>query len=168
MAQNKLISIDLKGRSPDLKTKVSNLVKEFKREHLTIWGSMRPADHKLIANENRDIPMFYNPKQVIITYILYFLGLLFLYPLPGDAFMVPMVTKHSLKRYVRMLESHGRNGLFYKMLVLLFRLMILNSKYLYRHLRKRNVLVVVWVVNEDEEYEEVLSFGEDLEGIMTD
>jgi hypothetical protein len=39
---------------------------------------------------------------------------------------------------------------------------------MYRHLRKRGVLVVVWVLNSEEEFQEALSYGEDLDGIMTD
>ena len=56
MAPNKMISIDLKGQHPDLKEKVSALIVEFKREHITVWGSMRPKDHKEIGRYNPDIP----------------------------------------------------------------------------------------------------------------
>jgi hypothetical protein len=39
---------------------------------------------------------------------------------------------------------------------------------LYRHLRKRGVLVVVWVLNEDEEFDEVMKFYPEIDGMMTD
>lgn len=48
------------------------------------------------------------------------------------------------------------------MLVVILRLMVMNSKYLYKHLRKRGILVVVWVLNEDEEFEEAISYGEEI------
>jgi glycerophosphoryl diester phosphodiesterase len=56
LAPTKMISIDLKGDSPDLKDKVNQLIIEFKREHLSIWGSMKPAQHKAIGRLNPDIP----------------------------------------------------------------------------------------------------------------
>lgn len=46
--------------------------------------------------------------------------------------------------------------------------MIMNSKCLYAHLRSRGVLVVVWVLNEEEEFEESLSFAPEIDGVMTD
>jgi len=55
-APSKIISIDIKGQHPQLKFDVNNLIKEFKREHLTIWGSMKHSDHKLIGKLNPDVP----------------------------------------------------------------------------------------------------------------
>lgn len=52
----------------------------------------------------------------------------------------------------KMMESRGRNGLFVKFIFLCGWILLLNSKYLYKHLRKRGVLVVVWVLNDDEEF----------------
>lgn len=43
IAQNKFISIDLKNGSEAMGHKVNELIKEFNREHLTIWGSMFPT-----------------------------------------------------------------------------------------------------------------------------
>jgi len=92
IAPHKMISIDLKGDHNELKNKVNELIKEFSRESLTIWGSMKPRQHQLIANLNPEVPRFFSAMQVLLVYILYFLGLLFLYPLPADAFMVPLMT----------------------------------------------------------------------------
>ena len=46
VASYKLISIDLKNADEAMNHKVNDLIKEFKREHLTIWGSMFPKQHK--------------------------------------------------------------------------------------------------------------------------
>jgi len=56
IANYKVISIDLKHRSDEMKHKVNELIKEFKREHLTIWGSMVPAEHNKIARINPNVP----------------------------------------------------------------------------------------------------------------
>ena len=49
LAGSKLISIDLKNTSPLMNEKVNELIKEFKRDHLTIWGSMFPTQHRQIG-----------------------------------------------------------------------------------------------------------------------
>ena len=41
-----MISIDIKGKGEEIKHKVNDLIKEFKRESLTLWGSMSHSDHK--------------------------------------------------------------------------------------------------------------------------
>lgn len=165
LAPNKLISIDIKGDSDELKHKVNDLIKEFKREHLTIWGSMKPKHHNRIKEINPMIPQFFSATQCIWVYFLYYTGLLFLCPLPADVFMVPLFTKSKLHMMGKMLKHRS---CLLRVIVVILRIMTMNSKYLYRHLRKRGVLVVVWVLNEDEEFEEALSFGDDIDGMMTD
>jgi hypothetical protein len=86
---------------------------------------------------------------VITVYILYYLGLLFLYPLPSDAFMVPLFTNHSMKTLRKRFDSMPKcKAFFARISLVIMRVMIRNSKALYRHLRARNVMVVVWVLNE--------------------
>ena len=95
ISESKLINIDVKGtRSQELILKVNDLIKEFKREHLTCWGSMRPADHKLCRKTNPNIPSFYTITQALMTYIVYFLGFLWLAPTMGDAFCTAYITKY--------------------------------------------------------------------------
>ena len=167
-APDRLISIDLKADSDVLKLKVSDLIKEFKRESITIWGSVKPKHHTRIREVNPEVPQFYSAAQTLLVYVLYYLGLLFLYPLPSDAFMVPIMTKHKVRLFGKILKNRG-SGIFVKMLFLVVAAMVRNSRGLYRHLRARGVLVVLWVANEDEEYLEAAEiFGDDIDGIMTD
>lgn len=160
-----MISIDLKGQGRELIHRTNELIKEFKREHLTIWGSMRPGDHKLIRETNPLVPQFYTSTQVLWTYLLYYTGLLFLFPIPADAFMVPLFTKSKLKLIGKLL---ARKGWIARFVMVLVRIVTMNSKYLYRHLRARGVMVCVWVLNEDDEFEEALSFCPEIDGMMTD
>ena len=64
--------------------------------------------------------------------------------------------------------SEKKGGFIFRFLIVILRAMIINSKYLYKHLRNRGCIVVVWVLNEEEEFEEALLFGEDIDGVMTD
>ena len=168
ISQYKLISIDLKNASDLMNSQVNELVKEFKREHLTIWGSMFPAQHKKIGKLNPNIPQFFSSGQTLLVYLLYYLGLLFLYPLPADAFMVPLFTTEKLRFFRKQLVKRGRDSLLGRMLVVLLGVLIRNSKNLYRHLRARGVIVVVWVLNEVSEFEEALDYAPEIDGMMTD
>lgn len=40
LCEGKYISIDMKSAVPDMCYQANDLVKEFQREHLTVWGSM--------------------------------------------------------------------------------------------------------------------------------
>lgn len=151
VSSDRLISIDLKADSDVLKHKVSDLIKEFGRDSITIWGSVKPKHHSRIREVNPDIPQFYSALQSLLVYVTYYLGLIFLIPLPADAFMVPIMTEYKLKLFGRMLNKRGSNFVV-KFIFLIVATMLRNSRGLYRHLKKRGVLVVLWVANEDEEF----------------
>eukprot|EP00347_Sterkiella_histriomuscorum_P004184 403361426 len=168
ISQYKMISIDLKNASEEISDKVNELIKEFKRENLTIWGSMFPSQHKKIGKLNPNIPQFFSGGQTLTVYLLYYLGLLFLYPLPSDAFMVPLFTQEKLKLFSGAFKKRGRGGLLGHMIIILMGVLIGNSKNLYRHLRKRGVIVVVWVLNEESEFQEALDYAPEIDGVMTD
>jgi glycerophosphoryl diester phosphodiesterase len=59
-APDRLISIDLKGSSEGLSRKVDSLVREFKREDITIWGSMKHSLHKTLPTLNPETPRFFS------------------------------------------------------------------------------------------------------------
>ena len=60
IANNKMINIDLKNASEDMVNKVNILIKEYNREHLTIWGSMFPKAHNFAKTINPNIPCFFS------------------------------------------------------------------------------------------------------------
>ena len=90
--QGVYISIDCKGGGERLCSEVDSLVKEFRREDITVWGSMFPTNHEQLKKINADVPSFYNLKQVLTTYLLYVFGCLFCCPLTGDIFMTTQFT----------------------------------------------------------------------------
>ena len=59
---NTFISIDCKGGGVDMCDKVYELIIEFKREDLTVWGSMSPANHTHIQKLSANITTFYSAK----------------------------------------------------------------------------------------------------------
>jgi glycerophosphoryl diester phosphodiesterase len=55
-----------------------------------------------------------------------------------------------------------------KIALFIFWCLLVNSKNLYRHLRKRGVVVIVWVLNESDEWREALTYAPEIDGMMTD
>ena len=164
LATKHIISIDLKDDNDLMKHEVNSLIKEFDRERLTIWGSVKAGQHSELNKINPNIPQFYSFAQVLLVYILYWLGFLFLYPLPADAFMVPLITRHKVKYF-----RSGTTTFIYSILLVILCAALRNSKNLYKHLRQRGVLVIVWVLNEDEEFLEAMeTYGPEIDGMMTD
>ena len=104
----------------------------------------------------------------MLVYALYYTGLLWLYPLPSDAFLVPLITTEKVRMFNEVIEKRGRHAMIGRMMLVLMAALIRNSKNLYRHLRKRGVIVVVWVLNEESEFEEALDYAPEIDGIMTD
>lgn len=115
---------------------------------------------------NPRIPTFYSGLQVFLVYMLYFLGLLPFYPVPSDAFMVPLLTRSKVNLMGRLVS---RRGCLARVLFVMVATLLRNSRALHQHLRRRGVLVVVWVLNEEEEFREAWDlFGEEIDGVMTD
>jgi len=126
---------------------------------------MKHKEHKKCDSFDPQIPQFFSGWQVLLVYILYFLGLLWLYPLPADAFMAPLFTVEKAKIGAKLLGARKR--FIVRLLMYLVGLMSANSAYLFRHLRARGVVVVLWVLNSEDEFEEAVEMGE-IDGVMTD
>lgn len=113
------------------------------------------------------IPLYFSGAHVFFMIFLYFFGLLWLYPLPGDMFSVPLFTKKTVEKF-KATDRGMQGGWKVKLGLFILRVISLNCAGLYRHLRSRNILVVVWVLNDPEEWEEALSYGDSIDGVMTD
>ncbi len=133
---------------------------------MTIWGSLKYSNHKKILRSDPDLPSFFSLLDTMILYTLYYLGLLFLYPLPSDSLQVPFLSTHKLRHDTRYVKHRN---IIIKLLFVMIRALLRNSKALFRHLKARGVPVILWVLNEEEEYQEALEmYGDTVDGIMTD
>ena len=56
------VSIDMKDSNDELCRKVDELVREFKREDLTFWGSMYAQQHETVQRLNPRVSCFYSGK----------------------------------------------------------------------------------------------------------
>lgn len=102
-----------------------------------------------------------------MVFLWYFLGLLPLMSLPADAFMVPLFTTERLNMVWSMLMQRNR-WILARIVYSVLALIQYCSNNLYRHLKSRGVVVVVWVLNEVQEFNEALAYYPNIDGVMTD
>ncbi|ELW61570.1 Glycerophosphodiester phosphodiesterase domain-containing protein 1 [Tupaia chinensis] len=123
----------------DLKYCVSELVKQYKREHITVWGNASYEIVEKCYKENSDIPILFSLQRVLLILGLFFTGLLPFVPIREQFFEVPMPS---------------------------IILNLLMRKALFDHLTARGIQVYVWVLNEEQEYKRAFDLG--ATGVMTD
>ncbi|XP_056414562.1 lysophospholipase D GDPD1 [Hyla sarda] len=153
------INIDIKVNNDILVKKVSELVREHKREHLTVWGN---ADYQIVQKchkENGSIPLLFCSQRVLLLVGLFYTGLLPFFPLWEQFLEIPMPSIiMKLKDPSKMSRSH-------KFVVWLADALIMR-KSLFEHLKARGIQVYIWVLNNEEEYKRAFDLG--ATGVMTD
>ncbi|CAH2224451.1 lysophospholipase D GDPD1 [Pelobates cultripes] len=153
------INIDIKVNSNILVKKVSELIREYKREQLTVWGN---ADYEIVQKcqkENNDIPLLFCFQRVLLLVGLFYTGLLPFVPIREQFLEIPMPSIiMKLKDPSKMSRSH-------KFVVWLADALIMR-KGLFDHLKARGIQVYIWVLNNEEEYKRAFDLG--ATGIMTD
>ncbi|XP_015978594.2 lysophospholipase D GDPD1 isoform X2 [Rousettus aegyptiacus] len=180
---NTPINIDIKVNNNVLIRKVSELVKQYGREHITVWGNAsyeivekcykeqrRQKQRTKISNitiksitgaliKNSDIPIFFSLQRVLLILGLFFTGLLPFVPIREQFFEIPMPSI-ILKLKEPRTMSRSQKFLIWLSDILLMR------KALFDHLTARGIQVYVWVLNEEQEYKRAFDLG--ATGVMTD
>ncbi|CAJ0926033.1 unnamed protein product [Ranitomeya imitator] len=153
------INIDIKVNNDILVRKVSELVKEYKREQLTVWGN---ADYEIVQKchrQNCSIPLLFCFQRVLLLVGLFYTGLLPFFPIREQFLEIPMPSIiMKLKDPSKMSKSH-------KFVVWLADALIMR-KSLFEHLKARGIQVYIWVLNNEEEYKRAFDLGAN--GVMTD
>jgi lysophospholipase D len=155
------VNIDLKHDNEELVGHVNNLVVEYKREDITIWGSTRLHTRNHLKEINPRVPRFFSLKQVVVTFILYIFGLVPFCSFEDSFFEIPLLTPR-VEGFIREHTSAS-----WKLSVALFiGRFFTTRKWLFNHLRKRGIHVVMFVLNTPEEFEQAFHLG--AHAIMTD
>ncbi|EMP37732.1 Glycerophosphodiester phosphodiesterase domain-containing protein 1 [Chelonia mydas] len=136
---NTPVNIDIKVNNNVLIKKVSELVSQYKREHLTVWGNVNYEIVEKCHKENADIPILFCLKRVLLLVGLFYTGLLPFIPIREEFLEIPMPS---------------------------IILKLLMRKALFDHLTARGIQVYIWVLNEEQEYKRAFDLG--ATGVMTD
>ncbi|XP_029468275.1 lysophospholipase D GDPD1 isoform X2 [Rhinatrema bivittatum] len=153
------INIDIKVNNDILIKKVSELVREYKREHLTVWGSANQEIVEKCHRENMEIPLLFCLQRVLLLVGLFYTGLLPFIPLREQFLEIPMPL---IIMKLKEPEKISRSQKF----VIWLADTLLMRKALFDHLTARGIQVYIWVLNEEEEYKRAFDLG--ATGVMTD
>lgn len=153
------INIDIKVNDDKLIKKVSELVVQYDREDLTVWGN---ASHQIIKKcykENPRVPLLFSFPRVLQLLGLFYTGLLPFVPLKEQFLEIPMpsiinklIDPSNLTRSQRFLAYLADT--------------LLMRKALFNHLTARGIQVYIWVLNDEEDFERAFDLG--ATGVMTD
>ncbi|XP_067102124.1 lysophospholipase D GDPD1 [Osmerus mordax] len=156
---NTPVNIDIKVNNDTLIRKVSELVVQYNREHLTVWGNARNQIVRKCYKENPRIPVLFSLPRVFMLLGLFYAGLLPFVPLKEQFLEIPMpsiITK--LKDSDRLSRS--------KRVIIWLADTLLMRKALFDHLTARGIQVYVWVLNDEEDFKRAFDLG--ATGVMTD
>ncbi|CAF1044576.1 unnamed protein product [Rotaria sordida] len=153
------INIDIKENNDELIKQVSDLIQQYRREHITYWGSFSHVICRKLTAQNPHIVRFCSFKEAAGIVMGYWIGLLpFITLIPG-AFEVPvpgMVFRKTIKNFDWKLK-----------IVFYLAERALNNKTMFAHLQRRGIPVYVWILNNEQEFEYAFKhLG--ATGVMTD
>jgi lysophospholipase D len=177
------IHLDIKAKSDTLTQQVVDMIELYQRQHITVVGTASnnvralsealrqppkrsgtagsvdestPALRCSTVSRRQSFRTFASMYQVLMVYVLFYLGILPLIPLDFDLFSIPGPTQVKGRQFANFLGP-------VKSSILLF---FLHSPVLWKHLQRRGIGVVVWVLNDEEEFRDASKWP--VNGIMTD
>ncbi|KAJ8364347.1 hypothetical protein SKAU_G00131780 [Synaphobranchus kaupii] len=153
------MNIEIKEDNNLLMSKVSSLVKQYDREVITVWASVKSHIMKKCQRENPSMPYMFTVSRGLQLLLLYYSGLLPFVPL-GESFLQFYLPQVINRRYIP--ESSILKN---RMVISLIEKLTMR-KGLFEHLAKRGIQVHLFVCNEEKDIEAAFSVG--ATGVMTD
>ncbi|KAL0993636.1 hypothetical protein UPYG_G00110900 [Umbra pygmaea] len=153
------INIEIKEDNNKLMEKVSNLVKQYDREDLTVWATVDSVIMKNCRKTNSSMPYSFCMRRGLQLLLLFYSGLLPFVSL-GESFLqfyLPCIINRTYIPEESVLKSRGVIYLIEKLTM---------RKSLFKHLAKRGIQVHLFVCNEDPDIKAAFDVG--ATGVMTD
>ncbi|XP_072317908.1 lysophospholipase D GDPD1 [Eucyclogobius newberryi] len=156
---NTPVNVDIKTNNDILIKKVSELVRKYDREDLTVWGNARNQVVKKCYKENPRIPVLFSLPRVLQLLGLFYTGLLPFVPLKEQFLEIPMP---SILTKIKDPSALTRSQRF----IIWLADTLLMRKALFNHLTARGIQVYIWVLNDEEDFRRAFDLG--ATGVMTD
>ncbi|XP_008328322.1 lysophospholipase D GDPD3a isoform X2 [Cynoglossus semilaevis] len=153
------VSIELKENNHGLIQKVSDLVKKYHREEITVWASVNSSIMKECHRTNASMPYSFTVRRGVLLLLLFYSGLLPFVPL-GESllqFYLPRIFNRTFIPEKRFLRNRLVVSLLGKVTM---------RRSLFKHLADRGIQVHLFVCNEDEDIKAAFDVG--ATGVMTD
>ncbi|KAL8445426.1 hypothetical protein Emag_005112 [Eimeria magna] len=172
-----LMNVDLKGPyDPAAVSQAVSLTRKYKRERLTIFGGFMQKKLNAIKKEMPEALVATGPLRSLLLLVAYYVGLLPFCPIWEDAFEFPVSYAYIQREALRVAEQ--RRQLLPQCCRFLYAdtrarfkawlsYTLLTNRGFLEALKRRGLLVLGWVANTVDEYEEAL-FRMGCHGIMTD
>uniref|UniRef100_H3AD63 Glycerophosphodiester phosphodiesterase domain containing 1 n=1 Tax=Latimeria chalumnae TaxID=7897 RepID=H3AD63_LATCH len=159
---NTPVNIDIKENNDALIRKVSELIKQYKREDLTVWGNA----HKKIVDKcyrefSKEIATVSSFKKTIFFLSFFFYSQTAPYKQEKKILFVVKLPNTWLKK----LEDPQKLTRSQKFITWLADVLLMR-KSLFDHLTARGIQVYVWVLNDEEDFKRAFDLG--ATGVMTD
>uniref|UniRef100_A0A670ZFF2 Glycerophosphodiester phosphodiesterase domain containing 3 n=1 Tax=Pseudonaja textilis TaxID=8673 RepID=A0A670ZFF2_PSETE len=150
------INIEIKEDNDVLINKVAHLVQKYNRSYITIWASFDNQILKKCRKANKDMPYVFSRSRALLMLGLWYVGLLPFFPLKESflEFVLPSIINR---------VNIPKPFVF---LFLSFPTRLTMRKKLFKHLEDRGIQTLLWVLNEDKDFEEAFSYG--VSGVMSD
>ncbi|XP_058868326.1 lysophospholipase D GDPD1 [Acipenser ruthenus] len=153
------VNLEIKEDNEALIKKVSDLVKLYRRDDITVWASVKSHIMKKCRQANPSMPVMFTVQRCVVLLLLYFTGLLPFVPL-SESFLqgyLPSIINRTFIPCSPLLRNKFVISVFEK---------ILMQRPLFRHLQARGIQVHLFVLNEESEFRKAFDLG--ATGVMTD
>jgi glycerophosphoryl diester phosphodiesterase len=164
------MNIDCKEDSDELVEQTARLIEKHEREDRTLWGSGKDGNAQRMYRRNPAIPLFFSGKQIALLYLKFLTGVLPFTHIKERAIEIPLFTPALMARMKEhgTVISEGQQGWKGAATRAVFGAYnyLSTSSALIQHLQARNIKVIYWVLNSEEEFAQAFDAGAD--GIMTD
>ncbi|XP_067679992.1 lysophospholipase D GDPD1-like [Haliotis asinina] len=157
---NLVINVDIKVDDDELITKVSDLVRDYKRESITVWGNRSDKVETKLHKQNPEIPLIFSMRRVALLLFYFYSGLLPFIPLKESLLEVimpsilldegtsPIKLSRKQRFAIRVIDA------------------LMMRPVLFKHLERRGIQTYLWVLNTEDEFERAFKLG--VHGVMTD
>ncbi|XP_071389434.1 lysophospholipase D GDPD3a [Centroberyx affinis] len=153
------VNIEIKENNDLLIEKVSDLVRCFGREDITVWATVNSGIMRKCRRMNPSMPYSFSMSRGLLLLLLFYSGLLPFVPL-GESFL-----QFYLPRIINRTFIPEKHILRKRPLIFLLEKLTMR-KSLFKHLAARGIQVHLFVCNEDQDIE--AAFGVGATGVMSD
>ncbi|XP_056264138.1 lysophospholipase D GDPD3a isoform X1 [Pseudoliparis swirei] len=153
------VSVEIKENNIQLMEKVSDLVRRYNREDITVWASVRSRILKECRRTNGSMPYSFSESRGLLLLLLFYSGLLPFLPL-GESllqFYLPRIINRTFISEKRILRN--------KLVISLIERVTMR-KSLFNHLAARGIQVHLFVCNKDDDIKAAFEVG--ATGVMSD
>ncbi|KAK2877012.1 hypothetical protein QQF64_004135 [Cirrhinus molitorella] len=156
---NMPMSLEVKENNDLLIRKVSSLVRQYRREAITVWASEESDVMEKCNRQNPSMPYMFTLRRGALLLLLFYTGLLPFVPL-GESLLFFYLPRIINRTYI------PEEAILKKRFVVYLLQKLTMRKSLFEHLIKRGLQVQLFVCNEESDMEAAFALG--VTGVMTD